>query len=520
MQISRIGARRLLPAQKPNLFQYQRYLATQKTSPDIKWSKIMPRPSVWRATIFDHFTKGPPAKSWTLPYHLLVSTIHDIVNRAHVLTVEQIQYLTTRRREPIPSGFKANIVSVPASYREQAGEKLSQILSLRDQRKIGWDWQSDRKDAPLLEGEWMEKDGPENEDGPVLYYLHGGAYYLCSFGMYRPLIPQIIKESNARSFSIDYRLAPQHPFPTAVEDALAGYLYLINPPPDAGFSPVDPKKIVVAGDSAGGGLTLALLMAIRDAGLPPPAGGMPLSPWVDLTHSLPSILANERTDFLPRLGFKHTDSPALDYSILPKLKYNEDDHEEVSIGPFGKTIDLSNVSEEDMERVQFYTANESIKLPLVSPVFDKKSLHNLPKLLIQVGDSERLRDEGIYAALKASGRYPGAPDSKTLPKTPVILEIYQDQPHVFQILLPTKATKRANGRLAKFLAEETQVDQADKKSKDESFVALCISPEGEHKDVTQEIIERMTLGEWNEWEARLARPSLTERLKEIRNNLT
>lgn len=82
-----------------------------------------------------------------------------------------------------------------------------------------------------------------------------------------------------RVCAIDYRLAPQHPFPAAVEDALATYLYLIDPPKEANLKPIDPKKIVIAGDSAGGGLSFALLMAIRDAGLPAPAGAMTLSPW-------------------------------------------------------------------------------------------------------------------------------------------------------------------------------------------------------------------------------------------------
>lgn len=79
--------------------------------------------------------------------------------------------------------------------------------------------------------------------------------------------------------AVDYRLAPQHPFPAAVEDALATYLYLIDPPKDDESYPIDPKKIVIAGDSAGGGLTFSLLMAIRNVGLPAPGGAMTLSPW-------------------------------------------------------------------------------------------------------------------------------------------------------------------------------------------------------------------------------------------------
>lgn len=107
----------------------------------------------------------------------------------------------------------------------------------------------------------------------VILYLHGGAYYLCNYQMYRPFLHKLIKYSDCSTCSINYRLAPQRPFPSAVEDVLATYIYLIED------QAIDPKKIVISGDSAGGGLTMALLLAIRDAGLPLPAGGMPISPW-------------------------------------------------------------------------------------------------------------------------------------------------------------------------------------------------------------------------------------------------
>lgn len=113
--------------------------------------------------------------------------------------------------------------------------------------------------------------------------------------------------------AINYRLAPQYPFPCAVHDLLAACklstlvatvcarsnrpldLFLIRPPPGASHCPVKPSHIVIAGDSAGGGLSLALLQVIRDAGLPMPAGGVLVSPWCDLTHSFPSVHTNTAT---------------------------------------------------------------------------------------------------------------------------------------------------------------------------------------------------------------------------------
>jgi acetyl esterase/lipase len=112
--------------------------------------------------------------------------------------------------------------------------------------------------------------------------------------------------------AVNYRLAPQYPFPCAIQDLLAACeklvlpnpsqqvnhvvdLFLIQPPPDAAHRPVKPEHIVIAGDSAGGGISLALLQVIRDAGLPQPAGGVLISPWCDLTHSFPSVKDNTAT---------------------------------------------------------------------------------------------------------------------------------------------------------------------------------------------------------------------------------
>ena len=114
---------------------------------------------------------------------------------------------------------------------------------------------------------------------------------------------------------MNYRLAPQYPFPCAIQDLLAACeswhaslnvklrtsldIFLIRPPEGAAHCPVRPEHIVIAGDSAGGGLSLALLQVIRDSGLPAPAGGVLISPWCDLTHSFPSILENTDTVRLP-----------------------------------------------------------------------------------------------------------------------------------------------------------------------------------------------------------------------------
>ncbi|KJE02943.1 esterase/lipase [Cryptococcus gattii NT-10] len=126
--------------------------------------------------------------------------------------------------------------------------------------------------------------------------VHGGAYYWGSINTHRYTIWRHARKMHGRCFAVNYRKAPQYPFPCAIQDCLAAYLYLVKPPLGAPHRPVDPKSIVLAGDSAGGGLCLALLQILRDTpGLELPAGAALLSPWSDLTHSFPSILQNTAT---------------------------------------------------------------------------------------------------------------------------------------------------------------------------------------------------------------------------------
>ncbi|KAF7519714.1 hypothetical protein G7054_g13007 [Neopestalotiopsis clavispora] len=147
----------------------------------------------------------------------------------------------------------------------------------------------------------------------TVLHLHGGAYYLLDPASYRPLCKKIAKLTKGRVYSVRYRLAPQHPFPSAILDALVSYFALLYPPPGAVHQPVPASDIVFSGDSAGGGLSLALLqtiLEIRRQGLkitwhgqerevPLPAGLALLSPWVDAVQSLPSWVTNIKWDYLP-----------------------------------------------------------------------------------------------------------------------------------------------------------------------------------------------------------------------------
>jgi monoterpene epsilon-lactone hydrolase len=174
---------------------------------------------------------------------------------------------------------------------------------------------------------------------PTILYLHGGAYIACSPGTHRELAARIAHTSGARCVVPDYRLAPQHPFPAAIDDAVAVYRALL----EAG---ADPRTIFIAGDSAGGGLSIATMLSLRDQGAPLPRGAVLLSPWVDLAGTGETMSTNRDFDYLSG-----------DTLIVAKL--------------YAGDVDLAH--------------------PLVSPVY--ADLAGLPPMLVQTGDAELLFSE-------------------------------------------------------------------------------------------------------------------------------
>ena len=141
---------------------------------------------------------------------------------------------------------------------------------------------SERVDAGGIAGEWIAAEDASDEQ--TIYWLHGGGYCIGSINTHRGLLARISAASGARVFAIDYRLAPEHPFPAAVEDAVAGYRWLLS-------TGVDPAQIIIGGDSAGGGLTVAALVALKEAGQPLPAAAVCISPWTDMALSGESLLS-------------------------------------------------------------------------------------------------------------------------------------------------------------------------------------------------------------------------------------
>lgn len=202
-------------------------------------------------------------------------------------------------------------------------------------------------------GEWI--DDVNVDPTRAVLYLHGGGYIAGSVDSHRNLTGALAKASGVRVFALDYRLAPEHPHPAPVEDAVAAYRALVAPTA-AGGAGFDPANIAIAGDSAGGGLTVATLLSLRDAGDPLPACAVPISPLFDLSGSGDSMVT--RADVDPMV------SPG-DLSAMMRL----------FLGPDGDLAD-----------------------PLASPL--EADVSGLPPMLIHVGDAEVLLDDSTRMAAK------------------------------------------------------------------------------------------------------------------------
>jgi acetyl esterase/lipase len=178
------------------------------------------------------------------------------------LSQHQLQKISLRRTEPLPSTCLETHLLIPTKYREQGGQVLCKLFDLDDEAMIGWDWQADRykPTTSSLQGGWIrpiahqqhqQQQQQQQQQQRTLLYLHGGHYFLGTYKLYRGLLGDLASLADARVLAVDYRLAPDHPFPTAVEDALAAYLYMLDPPEDAPFTPIPSSQIVLSGDSAG-----------------------------------------------------------------------------------------------------------------------------------------------------------------------------------------------------------------------------------------------------------------------------
>ena len=230
---------------------------------------------------------------------------------------------------------------------------------------------------------------PASRPNRHVLYLHGGAYRLGAPSTYRHFTWRIASAAQARVLVIDYRLAPEHPFPAALEDAVSYYCWLLA-------EGADPRQIVVIGDSAGGGLALALLLKLRDSGLPLPAAAVVLSPWTDLALTGASLTLNAKFD-----AMVHAED-------VPKFAAD-------------------------------YLAGADPRHPYASPLYGDPT--GLPPTLIQVSSEEILRDDAVRMAEMMQRAHCQAE-----------LQIWPQMPHVWHLLAPILPEAReAIAEIGKFV---------------------------------------------------------------------
>jgi monoterpene epsilon-lactone hydrolase len=208
-----------------------------------------------------------------------------------------------------------------------------------------------------------------NQAENVILYFHGGVYVIGSAAASVPLVGDLVRRTGAKAITLEYRLGPEHPYPAAVEDARAAYVGLLA-------QGIAPAQIALAGESAGGGLAVATLFALRDAGVPLPSCGFLMSPYADLTLSGETLAEKQDVDPL--------------------------------LTPEGLAA-----------RVPDYVARADASDPYISPIFG--DLRELPPLLIQVGSHEILLSDALRLTERAA-----------LSDVPVTLDVTPGVPHVFQ----------------------------------------------------------------------------------------
>lgn len=460
---------------------------------------------------------------------------------ASTQTIEDLQRFTSQR-VPVPAWVKTSEVAIPSASLAEAATVLQTQLGRHGIEQVGgktwWQW---RRPGTELKAEWIEmrsdyakrkKTGDKGRR--VMFYVHGGSYFFGSVDTHRYQLQRHARKLNARVFAPRYRLAPQFPFPCALHDCLAAYLYLLSTGQEA-------ATIVMAGDSAGAGMIVSLLCTLRDQGLPLPAGAVLISPWVDLTHSFPSVAEDSPFDYVPPYGFHHRPSPAwpppnaddmlaMEEDLVRHMAHQQhlpQENEQDAVlgfhvsdppdeeaagdhtthphdGPANPvpgpgrniSIELDGKVVELIDQIHMYTTNQLITHPLVSPIL-QPSLGGLPPLLILVGGGELLRDEQIYLAHKAAApaEYPPADvfldalphehlrrQVSAWPATSVQLQVWDDLCHVTTALSftrPAKSMYRSIGQFSAWALARAQKRGIDIPEDDASAVSSSSSDDCE-----------------------------------------
>ena len=264
-------------------------------------------------------------------------------------------------------------------------ERIMSVLPMDD------DIQTERVGVNGVPAEWIW--APESQEDRVILYLHGGGYLFGSARTHRVMLAHLARAAKARVLALDYRLAPEIPFPAPVEDSVSAYQWLLS-------KGIAPEKMAFSGDSAGGGLVIAALVALRAVGEPMPAAGVCISAWTDMESTGTSMTTNAETD--------------------------------------------PSVSKERLLRIaKVYLDGKDPRAPLASPIH--ADLTGLPPLLLQVGSIEVLLDDSTL--LKTRANEAGVP---------VEMEVWEDMPHVWHHYAPIlPEARKAISKIGDFVLQHT-----------------------------------------------------------------
>ncbi|KAL2755881.1 hypothetical protein ACRALDRAFT_1076683 [Sodiomyces alcalophilus JCM 7366] len=390
-------------------------------------------PLVARVTLQHLLGRSEPAKYLDLRSELTVAVLRSIMQPAKPRSISSTQRLVVR--DPGVRGriWVANYAAPAPPEPDVLDALVDAVVGLRDPSSepveiprptivpVEAEWTGYRAGATddarlprLSERELFEEMQKEVTSPVTILYLHGGAYYVGDPCTHRPVTKKLAKITGGRCYSVRYRLAPQNPFPAALLDALVSYMTLLYPPPDAYHTQVAPEHVVLAGDSAGGNLSLALLQTILelqrqgrrlrwfgvDREVPLPAGVAVCSPWMDITVSSPSWQANEAFDYLP-----------------PASKYHQIKYPPCSAWPASPP------------RRHLYASDSLVAHPLVTLVM-ARDWTGAPPVYLCTG-WELLADEDKFAARMFHSQ-----------GVRVVFEEYEAMPHCFAMVLPQSRNAR------------------------------------------------------------------------------
>ncbi|KAK8157163.1 Alpha/Beta hydrolase protein [Phyllosticta citrichinensis] len=414
-------------------------------------------PSVVKATLLHSLSLSSTSSKWDMKTALLVTFLRSSFDSPVKKSITDLQK-AWGKKIPIKGNMWCSRATIKAPPEDDARQKLVHVVeelkitgnetyTVPDSVDITGEWHGLRAGAKsdtlepkdLSEEAKYEKLMAETTSEAVVLYFHGGAFFIMDPSSHRGITGRLAPQIGGRVFSVRYRLAPQNPFPAALLDAFIAYLALLHPPPGSMHKAVPASKIILAGDSAGGNLVLALTQLLlqlhrkaqKEQGaeggaeavpvvrfhgemvpVPLPAGLSPFSPWTDLSRSLPSLVENTQYDYLPPPDELSQPKPGSKKSLTQMLKERH---------PFPK----DEAWPANPVRSDLYVDGSALLHPLASPLATRTvDWTGAPPTLFVVGQ-ELMHDEMSLVAKKMGA---GA-------GVKVRWEQWEAMPHVFCLIL-------------------------------------------------------------------------------------